>query len=294
MLCVSPASSSSETNIAAGLPRNGGWDVAVREDKDGIGFIFADSSQFQFLYVPYDAIGLIGGHVDGSNRNLINSAGDTQFSLTRSRDGEYALSVFEDEQQQTKLTEDDGMLILSVTGHMVGEPDLPDRSFLSYEYDSQTGHFIIRSRELAQIFSPNSENQFGDWLKLRDSEFYFAWVDFDDPLRLTEPLEADFTEDGVVDGADLAAWEVGYGATSLAQHGDGDADGDGDVDGADFVVWQRQLGSSANAGAIANAAVPEPSTCTLVLLTLLGLGIWFPGSNGVTAFESRCRRTGRF
>jgi hypothetical protein len=57
----------------------------------------------------------------------------------------------------------------------------------------------------------------------------------------------------------------------------GDFDSDGDVDGADFLVWQRDLGDAPNltlwegnygapAAQAAAAAVPEPSTASLLLL----------------------------
>ncbi|MBX3427914.1 MAG: hypothetical protein KF688_19700 [Pirellulales bacterium] len=75
----------------------------------------------------------------------------------------------------------------------------------------------------------------------------------------TAYLEADFDEDGDVDGADLTMWQGGYGLNA-----NGDANGDGVTDGADFLVWQRQLGSGATS--IAHAAgvgydgVPERRT----------------------------------
>ncbi len=79
-------------------------------------------------------------------------------------------------------------------------------------------------------------------------------------LRATTPVAGDFNGDGVVDGADLAAWRENFGATSAATFAQGDNDGDGDVDGDDFLGWQRALGA---AGA-SQAAVPEPGTVALI------------------------------
>ncbi len=184
MLFVAPWDGDSKTKIAAAAPRDGGWDVTVREDEDDdtSGLTLTASNQFQFLYIPYDANNLIGGHVKGADGTMIKEAGSSRLSLTRVRAGEYALSVT-DAGGEIKLNEDDGMPILSVASPMVGTPNLADRSFLSYEYDADSGNFMIQSRELAEIDSENSENQFGDWLKLRDSDFYFAFVDFGDPLK---------------------------------------------------------------------------------------------------------------
>ena len=53
------------------------------------------------------------------------------------------------------------------------------------------------------------------------------WIGFDD---------ADFDEDGDVDGDDFLTWQVSFG-----KNADGDADGDGDTDGDDFLVWQSQF-----------------------------------------------------
>jgi hypothetical protein len=59
-------------------------------------------------------------------------------------------------------------------------------------------------------------------------------------------LPTDFNSSGAVDGADLDAWEAGFGTgTTKAQ---GNADGDGDVDGHDFLLWQRQVGGTAGEG----------------------------------------------
>jgi hypothetical protein len=77
------------------------------------------------------------------------------------------------------------------------------------------------------------------------------------------PLDADFDENGVVEGADLAAWQGGFGGSGPAAHGDGDADGDLDVDGDDFLTWQRQVGEAPSFAA--TDVVPEPGSAFLML-----------------------------
>ena len=89
-------------------------------------------------------------------------------------------------------------------------------------------------------------------------------------MTVTALAAADFNEDGVLDGADLAVWTTGFGTPSLATHMQGDANADGAVDGADFLIWQRQLGSSAPA-VTANAPVPEPTTSMLVIVAAAGI-----------------------
>jgi len=82
-------------------------------------------------------------------------------------------------------------------------------------------------------------------------------------LRVT--WQGDFTGDAVVDGADLASWQSGFGASDAASHAQGDADGDQGVDGADFLWWQRQ----AIVAPAAAAAVPEPTVGALASLATL-------------------------
>jgi pectate lyase len=79
---------------------------------------------------------------------------------------------------------------------------------------------------------------------------------------------ADFNADGVVDGADLAEWRQGFGATDQPNNATGDADGDGDVDGGDFLVWQQQLDADATSP---EAAIPEPAAAVLTMVGVLAL-----------------------
>jgi hypothetical protein len=73
--------------------------------------------------------------------------------------------------------------------------------------------------------------------------------------------DADFDQDGDVDGADFLTWQRNLGgAGGLAQ---GDANGDTAIDGDDLTVWQSQFGpGGASVGAI--AAAPEPAALTLL------------------------------
>lgn len=94
--------------------------------------------------------------------------------------------------------------------------------------------------------------------------FYNAWI------RVANPTEADFDDDGDVDEADLAAWQNSYGLYASAEHWDGDANGDGDVDGRDFLVWQRQYTGSVEPLADVEA-IPEPNSLVLILLGTMTL-----------------------
>lgn len=264
MLFVAPTHDNNNTNIAAAFPTGGGWTVGVREDNDpdttgGFGsLLLGGDGGYQFMYVPYTAGGLIGGHINGGTGAAINSAGDARFDLTRTAPGQYAISVFKSD-GVTKATGEEGMLIMSVADSIPGDAATPDRTFLSYQYDAGGGNFILQSRELAAT-SGGTENQFGNVLAARDSDFYFAWVEFANPLTPAAAIPGDFNDSGTVDGLDLAIFEE-----SFAVDADGDADGDLDTDGNDFLIFQRNVTGAAVTG------VPEPGSVALMLLGVAAL-----------------------
>ena len=76
-------------------------------------------------------------------------------------------------------------------------------------------------------------------------------------VRSVLPDDADFDEDGTVDGGDFLAWQRRTGGQAGATHADGDANDDGVVDWDDLALWQSQFGETPQA-APAGAAIPEP------------------------------------
>ncbi|MEM7312961.1 MAG: hypothetical protein AAF497_07395, partial [Planctomycetota bacterium] len=232
MMFVAPADGSSTSRIAAGFPTgSGGWTTTVRldADLDTTGQTYQDGGErFQFLYVPYDANDLIGGQVDGATGDMVNSAGDSQFLMTRTASGDYALSIFESD-GSTKKNDDSGMLLLSVADTLPNDTSLGSRAFMSYEYDATSGDFIINSREFIDIdtSNPDAQDGYGNVFAGSDSDFYFAWVDFTNPLSLGEGSgpNGDFSGDGVWDCADInaltAAIAAGSSDLSFDMNGDG-------------------------------------------------------------------------
>jgi hypothetical protein len=79
--------------------------------------------------------------------------------------------------------------------------------------------------------------------------------------------DADFDNDGDVDGQDFLTWQrgLGVGTTNMA----GDANNSGSVTGADLAIWKAQFDTPAIAAA---GAVPEPHSLALVALAGLTLG----------------------
>ena len=62
---------------------------------------------------------------------------------------------------------------------------------------------------------------------------------------------ADFDGNGVVDGTDFLAWQLGYGLLApAATLADGDADFDENVDADDLTVWEAQYGTTTTLAAV--------------------------------------------
>jgi hypothetical protein len=170
MIFTTSSDGSSDVNIVGVLPKDDGssWIVTIREDSETTAETLASDTQseFEFVYVPFNAVGLIGGHIAGTTGAKRKAAGD--FTVTRTSTGTYELTI-------PGKTGSDGTLLLQVADVEAGTSDLlASRAFLSYEY--QDGKFIIQSRKTATDTTAD----------LTDASFYVAWIDFTAPLSMPE------------------------------------------------------------------------------------------------------------
>ncbi len=90
-----------------------------------------------------------------------------------------------------------------------------------------------------------------------------------DAVGLPDPPNADFDENDLVDGADLARWRANFGTGATHLEGNANAYLNSKVDGGDFLIWQQQVGSPPPAAAPL-AVIPEPTA--LSLFAAAGLG----------------------
>jgi hypothetical protein len=185
MLFTTSSQGNSDVNIVGVAPvldeatGASGWNIAVREDsavaKDEVS---PSQSQFEFVYVPYNAKNLIGGQIEGTTGIKSKSAGT--FTVVRTGTGTYEMSV-------PGKTASSGTLLLQVADFEEGT-DVPmaSKAFLSYEFNSTSGKFVIQSRK-------TTSDTVAD---LADASFYVAWVDFAAPLappdgprmRISDPV----------------------------------------------------------------------------------------------------------
>lgn len=172
LLFATSSHGNSDVNIVGVAPTNdpgtgsSGWIVTVREDSalGGDEVATPGQYQFEFVYIPYTAQNLIGGYIAGATGAKLGSSGT--FTLARTAAGVYELSV-------PGKKGADGTLLLQVADF---EPEtsvpMASRAFLSYEYNAVTGKFVIQCRKAMS-------DEVSD---LVDANFYFAWVDFANPL----------------------------------------------------------------------------------------------------------------
>ena len=78
------------------------------------------------------------------------------------------------------------------------------------------------------------------------------------------PVVGDYNNDGKVDASDYVTWRSQLGAATITNR---DPNNAGVVGQSDYNSWRAHFGQTAGigSGAIANAAVPEPTTTALLM-----------------------------
>jgi hypothetical protein len=148
-----------------------GWLISMRQD-DTYTYSDPNKSEFGFVYIPYTAGNLVGGHVNGVDGRKLHGAGT--YSVVRLAAGQYEITI-------PGKTGQDGMLLIQASGYLASNPTEPDNTVLSYEYNTQSGKFVVESRYVSSGTGPQGMDE----TPLRDADFYFAWVDFKNPLTPT-------------------------------------------------------------------------------------------------------------
>ena len=89
-------------------------------------------------------------------------------------------------------------------------------------------------------------------------------------LFIDNRVPGDFDSSGIVDGADYVVWRKSAGQSGIDLAADGNRDGS--VTTVDFDIWRSHFGQTigSGAGAVANAAVPEPVTLVLLMFAPAG------------------------
>jgi hypothetical protein len=107
-----------------------------------------------------------------------------------------------------------------------------------------------------------------------------AWVG-DLAFAVPPSVLCDYNRNGVCDAADYTVWRE-----TLGSHTDLRANGDNSnlvIDFADYTFWKFHFGESSGAGGAAWAStngtgVPEPGSCLLSVIAMVGFGLCRRGS----------------
>lgn len=153
-----------------------GWTIAIRQDDTDYSpytYSAPERSEFGFVYIPYTAGNLNGGYIRGTDGVKLAGAGD--FSVKRLAAGRYEVTL-------PGKTGTAGMMLLQNAGWLAEDNTTADDAALSYEY-AGGNTFIVESHAVAP------GNGGADKAITRDTDFYFAWVDFKNPLTPTAAVE---------------------------------------------------------------------------------------------------------
>jgi hypothetical protein len=170
LLFVVDANNQNSSNYATMMIEGGGWEVRVWDQ--GADFPASGNADFSFVYVPYNAPNLIGGHIN-DDATPLTSVGSFTVS-PRATAGEYLLQI--PDGQGGFYDNTDGVLMLSVSKPATRDdlPFAPDDNFLVYEYSAADNGFIVVSHDL-----PNASDQTTQW--------NFAFLRYDAPVTVPEP-----------------------------------------------------------------------------------------------------------
>ncbi|HLA83319.1 MAG TPA: dockerin type I domain-containing protein [Thermoguttaceae bacterium] len=220
------------------LTNGTGWDVAIRE-ATATSFSTLKSARWSFVYVDYDAPGLIGGRID-FNGNIIHEEGD--FNISHPSTGVYQISI-------TGYTPADGVLLLNIAEYeTISGFTAPDDNIISYE-------------AAGNLFLVNVRDRNGSSSPLENGAFVFAFLPYDERLSPATPGDANY--DGRVDSADAAVLADHWGDSSVTW-AMGDFNLDGTVNARDASI----LAANWNPAGNESNPVPEPSA--FVLLAAMG------------------------
>ncbi len=110
--------------------------------------------------------------------------------------------------------------------------------------------------------------------QVRYQDNYGDWSSYSSPTSLSivpPPVAGDYNNNGIVDQADYLLWRNNQGTTNVLAN---DSIG-GRIGGAQYDQWRShfgQTGGISSGASLESAAVPEPTT--LSLLILAGVGAW--------------------
>ncbi|TWT99857.1 hypothetical protein Pla108_08000 [Botrimarina colliarenosi] len=277
---IGGSSSMNWVNIDGGVARYNDfrqpsrWAMRILNENPGATIIDTSNGVFTDNYVEYDGAAWsqavnVGSEVNASSftfarnkwRNTANptSTGSIVTLPVPETDGEYGVGAPWGVGFAMRWELDWGVWVVGVDADSATTAAFTVPHFREY---------LIAAKADGSEFDPLSNDPLsGDWL-VRPAELGLevgAFRDFvlirPEDCSICSTLSGDYDRSGVVDPGDRLLWAESYGYTGDAPLADGN--GDGVVDAADYTVWR-----DAYAASLATAAVPEPTSATLLLFGL--------------------------
>ncbi|GAQ78445.1 hypothetical protein KFL_000130270 [Klebsormidium nitens] len=170
---VDTAQTNGSTSVVSVAPQGVSWTVQIRSDVSLAtgGFAPAAQSAFSFLYLPFGYTeNLIGGHVDGVSGTTVFGQGASVVSKVDV--GQYQVRLMKPRNRNVSCS--DGVLLLQTVG--LGPDGNTSDAVLSYAFQGD-GSMLVQARTVA-VTGDGSLTY-----NLTDTDFYFAWVDFLEPIH---------------------------------------------------------------------------------------------------------------
>ncbi len=176
------------------LPDGSGWDIRINDQ--GLNFPATEQANWSFAYVPYDAQNLVAAGrlslapienttTPPTSVDVLNSVGIFTASLVDIGSSNANASIIPP--PSDGLTDagrfliqipgkDDttGVLMIGVSKYASTTVSGADDNFLTYEYKAALGGFLVETYDLSGA-------------NLQNSDIYFAYFDYVNPLAIPEP-----------------------------------------------------------------------------------------------------------
>jgi len=195
LFAVGGVNSSSGNVVPVGvLPDGSGWDVRVNDQ--GGNFPITEQANWSFLYMPYGAANLVAGGrlsllplnnstTPPTGLDVLSGVGNFTASLVDIGDSTANAAIIPPGPdglldagrfliQIPGKDDTTGILMVGVSKYATAGVSGADDNMLTYEYNADLDGFLVESYDL------NGAN-------LQNSDIYFAYFDYDNPIAVPEP-----------------------------------------------------------------------------------------------------------
>lgn len=241
--------SNSVRNVMFGPPGAGGTDLMAMDVQRGRDHGIVDYNELRAAYNLSSLTGFGQMPTTAATRSAIQSLYGSNSAALNNIDAIVG-ALAETHLAGSSL----GPLLTEIIGNQFIRSRDGDRFFYTGNYNDLYTNGVLKA-DIASIVNLNTI-KLSDIIKMNtgltniSSNLFFAQT----PIP-SAPIAGDFNNDGVVNAADLSVWKSNFAA--------------GTMTGADFLEWQRNYGATSATAAL--AAVPEPTTALIGVMSAMGL-----------------------